>query len=293
MSNEEIIAKFKDWKSIRNERASIVYAWCVRRFFRFIRKPATSLNIDDIVHYQSYLKKTHAEASCANEATALRSFLAFTNKRGLTSIDLSEISIPRVSEKIPLYVVQDEFQRLCDIARYTDPIIHLAIRLLWFTAVRVSELCDITFDAIDTANKSGMVKTRKSLRPKQVFWDDETNEIIKGIGKAYPHRVYLFESPRGGKISTRQVERWIHAIVYKAGITKHITPHSFRHGATKEWLNNGLDLPIIKDLLGHNSLMSIEHYTKRLSTDIDEKGREAVRQRVNSLRYNLGKGLRT
>lgn len=66
----------------------------------------------------------------------------------------------------------------------------------------------------------------------------------------------------------------------KSGIKKHITPHSFRHGATKEWLNLGIDLPAIQDLLGHKSLMSIEKYTKRLDDDIKEKGREAVRRRL-------------
>lgn len=168
-----------------------------------------------------------------------------------------------------------------------SPCVNLAIRLLWFTGVRVSELCGIEVAQIDLMGKCARIQTRKAYKPKQIFWDDETHELIAGILRTNPDRKFLLQSPRGGKISTRQVERWVKDVVAKAGLAKHITPHSFRHGATKEWLNNGVDLPAIKDLLGHRSLLSIEKYTKRLDDDIREQGREAVRRRVQQIKYNL------
>ncbi len=286
------IEKFQQWKSIKNERASVTYGWVVKRFFKFCDKGVGEITIDDIVGYQAYLKKNYGDATQANVAQALRSFFRFTNKRGITKIDTDEITVTRVEEKVPVYVVQSEFETLCDIAKFTNPYIHLAVRLLWYTGVRVSELCDIEYDAIDLTEKCAWVRTRKAYKPKQIFWDDETNDLISGLMKSNPLRIYLFESPQKIRLSTRSMERWIAAIVKKSAIDKHITPHSFRHGATKEWLNNGVDLPAIKDLLGHRSLLSIEKYTKRLDDDIREKGREAVRQRVNSIKYKVSKILK-
>jgi integrase len=287
MPNLKILKSYQDWKSIRNERASFCYGWTVRRFFNFCDKPLGEMTSDDVISYQSYLKKHYSDATQANAAQALRSFFDFTNHRGLTNIELREVTVPRVEEKIPVYVVQSDFKVLCDIAKHTDPYMHLAVRLLWCTGVRVSELVGIMYSQIDLVDRSARINAKKSLRVKQIFWDDETNELLEGLIRRNPKRKYVFESPGGKSLSTRQVERWIARLVKDSGINKHITPHSFRHGATKEWLNNGVDLPLIKDLLGHKSLMSIEKYTKRLDPDIKEKGREALRQRMAGLRYDL------
>jgi site-specific recombinase XerD len=283
------LLKFKEWKSIKNQRASDMYSASVKRFFKHTKKTVLKTTIDDITSYQSYIKHRYSDATCAIEATALRSFFNFTNKRGITTIEVRDITVPRIEEKIPVYVVQGEFKILCDIARYTNPMMHLALNILWFTAVRVSELVDIKVDDIDILGRCAVVRTRKAFRPKHIFWDEETNELIRGVLRAHPNRKYLFQSPTGGQLSKRQVERWVAHLVKLSGLGKHITPHSFRHGATKEWLNNGVDLPAIKDLLGHRSLVSIEKYTRRLDDHIKEKGMEAVRQRVNALRYDPGK----
>ncbi len=284
MKFSEAKDKFQAWKSIRNERASVTYVWEVNKFERFIKKELGELDQDDVISYQSFMKTKYSDATQAIAAQALRSFFQFTQKRGVSQIDPLEISVPRIEEKVPVYVVQGEFETLCDIAQYQNPVILLAIRLLWFTGVRVSELCDIKVAQVDLREKCAKIATRKSFRPKTVFWDDQTNDLLEGLLR-FHREEYVFASPKGGKISTRQVERWIQAVIKKANFKKHITPHSFRHGATKEWLNNGVDLPAIKDLLGHKNLLSIEKYTKRLDDDIKEKGREAVRQRVVSIKY--------
>lgn len=287
---EIIVEKFKSWKSIRNERASKTYTEIVVRFLAYVKKETKDLDIDDIVKYQSFLK-CKADNTQAIAAYALRSFIAFTNNRGVTNIDPKEITTPRIEDKVPVYVVQEEFENLCDIAQFMSPSILLAVRMLWYTGVRVSELCDIKVAQIDLVEKCGTISTRKSFKPKQIFWDDETNDLLKGIISLNPNREYLFGTK--GKISTRQVQRWIKDVCTKAGITKKITPHSFRHGATKEWLNNGVDLPAIKDLLGHKNLMSIEKYTKRLDDDIRVKGREAVRQRSSQIKFKVAKLFKT
>lgn len=283
---QEIIKKYQLAESIAHDSASISYTWIVRRFFSYVQKGIEDITLDDIISYQSSLKKRNKQSTQATSANALRSFFRFTSGRGLTNIDPLQIKVTRVEEVVPVYVIQEEFEALCRVAQYQHPIRLLAIRLLWFTGVRVSELCSMRLDQIDLQEKCAKVQTKKSFKPKQIFWDDDTNDLMSGIIRNDPEREYLFMT-QYGRTSTRQIERWIKLMVRKAGIKKHITPHAFRHGATKEWLNNGVDLPAIKDLLGHKNLISIEKYTKRLDEDIKEKGREAVRQRVMTLKYKI------
>lgn len=292
MELEEAIIKYQQWKSIRTERASIDYVRLIRRFFAYTQKDLESLDIDDIISYQAYLKKNYADNTQAIVANALRSFFAFTNKRGVTNLDISEISTPKIEEKVPVYVVRAEFEQLCEVAQYESPDILLILKLLWFTGVRVSELCDIKVAEVDKTEYCATVQTKKSKKPKVILWDEETDKLLRGIMRSNPESQYVITSPLGGKITTRSIERRIASVVKKAGITKHITPHSFRHGATKEWLDAGVDLPAIKDLLGHDHLMSVEKYTKRLSSDIKEIGREAVRRRSAAIRFSVEKMLR-
>lgn len=274
---DEIIEKFANAKGIKYEKAAKDYPVQIEKFFAFIQKPLESLDLDDIIAYQRHLKGKYKERTQALFATILRQFFRFTQSRGLTQFDWREIDVPRYVEDTPEYVVQDDFKLLCDIAKY-DLVKLCAIRILMMTGVRVSELCDIQRDKIDLTQRLAHVIARKSFKPKLIVWDDETNELVERILKRHNDE-YLFCSPNGGKISTRQVERWIEQLRVKAGITKKLTPHSFRHGFTKEQLDVGTDLPAIQQSLGHNNLFSMEKYTKRFDVDIKEKLRDSVRKR--------------
>jgi site-specific recombinase XerD len=293
MKLDEVLTKYQAWKSIRTEKASTDYPRLIKRFFAFIQKDLESIEIDDIIAYQSHLKKNYADNTQAIAAYALRSFFAFTNKRGVTDFDISEITAPKIEEKVPVYVVREDYEKLCEVAQYESPDILLAIKLLWFTGVRVSELCDIKVAEVDKIEYCATVATKKSKKPKVIMWDEDTDKLLRGVIRSNPQSEYVLTSPLGGKITTRSIERRIASVVKKAGITKHITPHSFRHGATKEWLDAGVDLPAIKDLLGHDHLMSVEKYTKRLSQDIKEIGREAVRRRSAAIKYSMERLLRS
>lgn len=266
----EAIIKFKNYKAIRYERASVVYAHCMSIFAKEVGKCLDKLDNDDITAFQINLKRTHQDASQASFAAAIRSFFEFTNGRGWTNINLKEILVPRITEKIPVYVVQSEFETMCDTVK-DDSIKLLCLRLLWFTGVRISELCDMTVESLDTTQKCAKVNTRKSFRPKQVFWDDVTNDLIIQCAQGKKGRIF--------NVTPRQVQRWIQDIANKCGIKKHITPHAFRHGMAHQMLDIGVDLPALQDLLGHKHPSSIFRYTRRLNEDIQEKGREAVRKR--------------
>lgn len=272
MKIEEAVEKFKNYKSIRYQRASEAYPPIIYQLERFCKRGLLTNN-DDITAFQAYLKRERQEATQAQAAAALKSFFEFTNGRGWTKINLKEILTPRVTEKIPVYVVQSEFETLCDLCK-ESPRDLIMLRLLWFTGVRVSELCDFKIEEMDLNERFAKIQARKAFRPKTVFWDEETNRLIKSLnitGTLFP-------------VSPRQVQRIIQKLVDKAGIQKHITPHSFRHGCAHQLLDIGVDLPALQDLLGHKHPSSIFKYTKRLEEDIKEKGREAVRRREKVLK---------
>jgi site-specific recombinase XerD len=295
MDTQEAIIKYTAHKSVRYERASQNYPRVIRKFFEYVKKEIGEADNDDVVTFQLMLKKTSAERTQSLYAIILRDFFTFTNGRGWTSISVKEIDIPRANDDdVPVYVVQHEFEKLCDIAK-DNPMKLLCLRMLWFTGVRVSELCDIEVRELDLQEKCAYVDSRKAFKPKLISWDDDTNNLMLEVLALKPDRHYLFCSlePRYGfkKYSTKQIQRWINELKEAAGIEKAITPHSFRHGFTKEMLNIGMDIPAIQEMLGHKNPASIFKYTKRVDADIKEKAREALRLRTGALKFSKVKEL--
>lgn len=280
---KEAINLFCEKKAIRAERASVSYGDNIRLFQKHINKELSEVEEDDIVKWQTYLKKNKQENTQRIHAISLRQFFKFCEGRGWTTIKWEDIEVTRVREKVPEYVVQPDFEKLCDIAKASD-IKLLAIRLLFMTGIRVSELCDIATKDLDLKEMCCYVHTRKAFRPKIISWDTATNDILLKVLAAGKYE-YLFASPHGGKLTTRQIQRWVKELKEKAGIEKHVTPHSFRHGFTKENMNINTPLPDLMTMLGHKSLAGLERYTKRMDTDIREKARESLRKRLGTTKF--------
>uniref|UniRef100_UPI002608F122 tyrosine-type recombinase/integrase n=1 Tax=uncultured Chryseobacterium sp. TaxID=259322 RepID=UPI002608F122 len=79
--------------------------------------------------------------------------------------------------------------------------------------------------------------------------------------KMYKPKVYLFEGSRGGKYSKRSVQQIMKYSVEKSGINSPATVHSLRHSYATHLLESGIDIRIIKELLGHSNIKTTEIYT--------------------------------
>lgn len=277
MDIQEALDKYLKYKSVKHERASNIYGIPLRRFFEETKKKEIEeVTNDDIISFQISLKSRYEDSSQSLYASALRGFFTFTNNRGWTKIAIDEISLPHVIEKIPAYVVQSEFETLCDTAG--DSLRDLCIlHVLWYTGVRNSELCDMNVESLDLKDWCAKVQTKKSFRHRHVYWGEETNSLLIQYVGDRTGPVFMTDM---GRISTRQIQRIVDTLKRKAGIRKPITPHSFRHGFVHENLNIGTDLPAIQAMAGHIHPESIFKYTKRLDEDIKDKGRESIRKRT-------------
>jgi integrase/recombinase XerD len=288
MKLKEATTKFCNYMRVSHSKAGLTYGLCLGKFNDHINKDLEQIDNDDIIAFQLYLKEKSEPATQAMYASALRMFFKFCNRRGWSKVIVDEISVPRVPEKIPVFVEQWEFETLCDIAK-EDPIKLLVLHFLWYTGVRCQELCDINIESLNLRDQSTQIMTLKAFRPRFIFWPAETNVLIKLVIGERTNGA-LFTSGRGTRLIKRNVERWVKAMVDEAGIDKDIVPHSFRHGFVHENLNIGTDLPAIQAMVGHRNPESIFKYTKRLDHEIKEVARESIRKRSALLQINkMGK----
>ena len=141
------------------------------------------------------------------------------------------------------------------------------LEVLYASGVRVSELVNIKLKDIDFSNKNILILGKGSKERLVSFGDyalEYINLYLKEGRKLLLDGVksdYLIVGKKSEKLTTRRVEQIIDDIIKRTSIKLNITPHMFRHTFATHLLDNGCDLLVVQELLGHASLSSTEIYT--------------------------------
>lgn len=144
------------------------------------------------------------------------------------------------------------------IARTRDVCI---IELLFATGIRVAELCNLQCRDIDLINGSIKVNGKGSKeRVIQICSKDVVSLLKEYRALAKPHSDFFVNRLRHG-ITTQSVRLLIKKCVKELEITKHITPHTFRHTFATLLLESDVDIKYIQTLLGHSSIVTTQIYT--------------------------------
>ena len=162
-------------------------------------------------------------------------------------------------KKLPVTLLRSEIARLIDATNNAKH--KLLLALAYGAGLRVSEVInlkmeDLNFDGLYLVVRGGKGgKDRMSIIPRKIVEDLE--EMM--TGKA--HNDYLFESERGGKLTTRTAEKVFEMAARRAGLTHTASFHSLRHSFATHLLENGVDIKYIQELLGHRSITTTQIYT--------------------------------
>lgn len=213
------------------------------------------LTIGEVTAYQESLRNKYSLATVAFGMIIIKGFIYYFYRQQLAPFDPILIRVPRFVPNSHESVTYDEFlalERVYDDHEYSDCQRKLIIRILYETGVRVSELCDIQLCDIDAQHPYAVIETRKSYDKRYIQWSEETHQIlIKFLGvRICTSGKYLFQTSRG-KMTPRTCQRIIKEACRKAGISKCLSPHSFRHGKAHRMAELGADLIKIKTVMGH------------------------------------------
>lgn len=209
---------------------------------------------------------------------ALRAFLKYIAKRGITSLAPDKIELAKVPERSLDLITHDELVRLMDApltgkgAGEPRALRDKAILELFFsTGLRVSELCALSRD-INLASDELSVRG-KGEKVRVVFISGEAKKAVKQYldkrtdlddalfiqyGKNAKAKISAKETTA---LTPRSVERIIKYYAIKAGITRKVTPHVIRHSFATDLLRNGADLRSVQMLLGHANIGTTQIYT--------------------------------
>ncbi len=204
---------------------------------------------------------------------ALRTFLKFLAKRGITSLASDQIELAKIEQRHIDVISQEELYRLLDAPNKEQDPERLwrgkaILELLFSTGLRVSELCSLTRDLdlhrdeFSIRGKGGKVRV-VFISPEAKIAVQEYLKVRKDFAEA------LFVKVSSEKIKTdgvngltrRSIERIVKKYATIAGITKKVTPHVIRHCFATDLLSNGADLRSVQALLGHSNITTTQVYT--------------------------------
>ena len=232
----------------------------------------------DIRQFIISLHGRNGPATVARKISALRSYFRFLQRQSIISTNpLDGISGPKISKSIPNFLTVDQVFSLLDAPTESDRFRNrdkAILELLYSTGIRVAELVSADLDDLDLqgemlrvrgkGNKERLVPVgRPAVEAVGAYQQGERADLILrnlAEGKRVDDQA-LFLNNRGGRLTTRSVERFVDKYGQRAGIQIPVTPHALRHSFATHLLEMGADLRSVQELLGHASLSTTQKYT--------------------------------
>lgn len=243
-------------------RTRKVYLGHVRRFLEWAGVTVQDLPEDPTRLVQKYLVelvevKRVSRSYHSQVVSALR-FLLETVV-GNPRLALS-IARPRKASTLPAVLSQDEVARLLASPRNLK---HRALLFLMYSSgLRVSEVVRLRPHDVDPGRGLLRVRKGKGAKDRYTLLAKRAVEAIELYRAAYPTDRWLFPGAREGRhLSARSVQKVVTGAARRAGIEKHVTPHTLRHSFATHLLEGGTNLRIIQELLGHASSRTTQRYT--------------------------------
>jgi integrase/recombinase XerD len=203
--------------------------------------------------------------------SSLKGYFAFLLEEGVLELDPSEgLDSPRVGRRLPDVLNVDEVGRILEAP---DPNHRFywrdrsILETLYATGMRVSELIDLKLTELDLDEGICTVFGKGSKErivplggPARRAVDRYLREVRPSLDRGKGRGV-VFLNARGGPLSRMAIWNLVKQNAERAGISKDLSPHTFRHSFATHLLEGGADLAAVQELLGHADISTTQIYT--------------------------------
>lgn len=234
----------------------------------YSNKDLLKLTNKDIEKYISTLDLV--PSSISNYLSAFKTFYNYYIKIGKISTNPTDlIDTPKLAKHLPTYLTVEEIDNLLNIeikdafsARNKS-----MLELLYSSGLRISELINLEFKNIDLLDSVIRVMGKGS-KERIIPINDVAIHFLKIYVKEYRHLLvkkeqnnYVYLNNHGKKMTRQGVFKMLKKLSLEKNIKKEVSPHTIRHSIATHMLENGADLRIIQEFLGHSDISTTQIYT--------------------------------
>ncbi len=242
------------------------------KYFEALGKHPKDATFDDLQEFVfTQFKDAQSARSQARIMSGIRAFYKFLVYARYIENDPSELlQWPKIEIHLPDVLTVEEIDAMIAEIDLSDPLGHrnrAIIEMMYGSGLRVSELVELKRSNMyldedymlieGKGSKQRLVPISPEAKKQFLLWWD-----ARGQFPVQPEAVdYAFLNRRGRKLTRVMIFTIIKQLTAAAGIQKTISPHTLRHSFATHLLQNGADLRVIQQLLGHESITTTEIYT--------------------------------
>ncbi len=256
---------------------------------RWLSRTATGIteaHREHVLDYLSYrVQQGSRPRSSARLLSSIRRFYRYLVRQGTLQKDPSaEIEFPKLGRALPGTLTKEEVEKLLDApdTRTAHGVRDRAmLEVLYACGLRVSELVALTLYQVNL--NQGVIRVLgKGSKERLIPFGEQAGEWITEFVQGARAELLkpgrqcdaLFVTNRGGSMTRQAFWHLVRRHAKKAGISKHLSPHTLRHAFATHLLNHGADLRVVQMLLGHSDLSTTQIYTHVAQARLQELHRK-------------------
>lgn len=282
MLNKDLLEQFRAYILVEknfSQYTAKAYASDVMSFLIWLEEAnVSSVDYNKIREYLRFIHKyNYKKTTIARKISALRTFYKYLyRERVVEANPVSSITAPKREKKLPKFLDKDEIEQILNNVNIENPAgfrNRAILELLWATGMRISELSGLNFGDLNLEHNEIKV-FGKGSKERIVLISERAKSYVQRyieharrlVAKDFPPPPQDEDSPvfinnTGYRLNPKTIRNVINSIVDKISLPKKVTPHMFRHSFATYLIENGADLRVVQELLGHASISNTQIYT--------------------------------
>lgn len=269
-----------------SENTILAYRQDLMAFLQFLEKeqliswPTEAIEIDAFLAEQKDQHK--ATSSISRMISSLRKFYQWLARQNIQKLNpMIEVDPPKKEHRLPVALSVEEIEKLLmqpDVKKKLGIRDKALLEMLYATGMRVSELISLTEENVHQDLKlikvfgKGSKERLVPISDLALSWLEKYEKEVREpmLLKNGNYSEYVFLNNRGGSLTRQAVWQIIKHYCQTAGIEKDVTPHTLRHTFATHLLENGADLRVVQEILGHSDISTTQIYTNLTQKHIYE-----------------------
>lgn len=257
-------------------------------------KNIAEVNYSVIRDYLLYIQQfNYTKTTTARKIASLRTFYRFLyRERVIETNPAIGVHSPKRGKSLPGFLTEPEIEQVLNNVKMDSPAGYrnrTILELLYATGMRVSELSDLNFENLNL-DENEIKVFGKGSKERIVLVSERAKKFLETYIKTVRYLIFkdenqlpnepVFINKTGYRLQPQSIRLAIKDVVEKIELPKHVTPHVFRHSFATKLLENGADLRVVQELLGHSSISNTQIYT-HVSTERLKQSYDSAHPRAN------------
>ena len=238
-------------------------------------KDVESVTYSNIKEYLLYIQQfNYTKTTTARKIASLRTFYRFLYREKIIETNPAiGVHAPKRGKSLPEFLTEGEIEQVLNNIKMDSPAgfrNRAILELLYATGMRISELSNLNFENLNLEENEIKV-FGKGAKERIVLVSERAKKYLETYLKTARYLICksatnspndaVFINKTGYRLQPQSVRKAINDVMERIELPKHVTPHVFRHSFATKLLENGADLRVVQELLGHRSISNTQIYT--------------------------------